>query len=271
MRIKVKTATSMHAPNKRRGAIHCNNLCREFVSYIRSMHLMLLSGGLLTLLVASIAAPVQASAYQSLQHIRSVAADFALQRARASGLNPRIASLRIDPRLRLHQCSRALESFVPNGARIVGRITVGVRCRGTRRWSIYVPMLVEAKSTVLISTRMLPRGHIIRETDIRAVGRDIGMLAHANLTQPGDAIGKVVKTGIPTGAVIDPHMLRAAFTVRRGQRVDIIATTGALVVRMQGTALANGAPGALISVRNMHTGKLIQGVVTADGRVRVNL
>jgi flagella basal body P-ring formation protein FlgA len=57
--------------------------------------------------------------------------------------------------------------------------------------------------------------------------------------------------------------------IDRGQTVDLVARSSGLVVNMQGTALANGAEGDRLLVKNLSSGKKVEGLVMAGGTVLI--
>jgi flagella basal body P-ring formation protein FlgA len=57
--------------------------------------------------------------------------------------------------------------------------------------------------------------------------------------------------------------------VDRGQTVDLVAQSAGLVVNMQGKALANGSEGDRLLVKNLSSGKRVEGLVLASGTVLI--
>ena len=72
---------------------------------------------------------------------------------------------RLDPRLRLARCDAPLETFMPRGSTQVGRVSVGVRCAGPKRWTVYVQVDVSAPVEVAVTTRFIPRGTMLSPSD----------------------------------------------------------------------------------------------------------
>jgi flagella basal body P-ring formation protein FlgA len=88
---------------------------------------------------------------------------------------------------------------------------------------------------------------------------------------PALVLGMYAKRPIPEGKALSIHMLQAPHLVRRGQEVILLAKTAGLEVRMKGKALADGAKGDLIQVRNTKSRRIVEGVVTNQGVVRVGM
>ncbi len=208
---------------------------------------------------------------QPLESIRGQAEAFARSQFRAEAPAPEVRAGRLDPRLKLSRCDRPLEAFLPQGGRRTGNIRVGIRCPGSRPWSIYVPVNVRVFDQVLVAGRALARGQALRPKDLQTARREVTRLRQGYL-RPGDSVtGLVARRPIPAGAVLTPEQLRPPRLVRQGDDVVILARTGNLMVRMMGKALMDGAAGDRVRVRNHSTKKVIHGIVTAKGVVRVNL
>ncbi|RAE77565.1 flagellar basal body P-ring formation protein FlgA, partial [Burkholderia multivorans] len=48
-----------------------------------------------------------------------------------------------------------LEPFLPTGARLWGRTTVGVRCAGERPWTVYLQAKVTVHATYYVAARQI--------------------------------------------------------------------------------------------------------------------
>ena|SRR5690625_4909016 len=77
---------------------------------------------------------------QSLDSIREIVGEFVRQQHPNDEVD--LVINRLDPRLRLRQCTEALETFSPHAQHRPGHLTVGVRCRGAHPWTLYVPVRV---------------------------------------------------------------------------------------------------------------------------------
>lgn len=209
---------------------------------------------------------------QPLETIRDAAREFLETQATVPvGAASRITIGQLDERLRLVACEQPLEAFMPPGGRTLGNITVGVRCGGVKPWSLYVQASVEAMATVLVSARPLGRGEVLTEADISAEEKDLAKLTGGYLTDPREVVGMSVKRAVRAGQTLTPALLQARVVVRRGERVVILAQAEGLEVRMEGVALADGAQGQVIRVRNSGSKREIEAVVVAPGVVQVRL
>ncbi len=227
---------------------------------------------LLAACLAGAAGTASAGAIQAPGTIRAAAGAFL--RAQHPGVEHSDLQVRVtalDPRLRLPHCSEPLRTFLAPGSRTLGNTTVGVRCRAPRPWTIYVPARVSIYRKVLVAARPLPRGTRLSAADVRMTRKDVDNLAYGYLSDPTAVQGKLLRRLVPAGMALDPEMLESPPLVKRGQQVVLLAEIGGLQVRMTGLALATGAAGDSIKVRNLSSRRVVEGVIVRTGVVRVPL
>jgi flagella basal body P-ring formation protein FlgA len=82
------------------------------------------------------------------------------------------------------------------------------------------------------------------------------------------AVGKIARRTLLPGETIPSIALEEAKLVTRGAPTVIVFEEHGVTISTQGTALANAAVNEPISVRNTATGRVVQGIVLPDGRVR---
>lgn len=210
-----------------------------------------------------------ASQIQSLDSIRSVVTTFISEQTTGYGVPPKTRIGRLGAKLRLPLCSEQIEAFQPAGSSVIGNTTIGVRCTGTSPWTIYVPAYVQLFKPVAVSSRSLTRGTPISAADIKMVRYDLATLKLGYIDDSRHIVGMVAKQHIAAGSVVTPHMVEAPRLVRRGEQVTIVARSAGIEIQATGTALADGAQGDLIKVRNSSSRKIVEAVVTDPGVVSV--
>lgn len=163
----------------------------------------------------------------------------------------------MDKRIVLPACN-ALEAFLPAGAQLNGNSSVGVRCTGKKGWSVFVPVSVRISVSLLTANKTLQQGQIVRSEDLGSLSSET--LQPDTLTDPANAIGKVMKFGVGKGQLLRQNMLREPYTVIQGQTVPLLATGQGFNVRSEGQALSNAAEGQTASARTA-SGQKVSGVV----------
>ena len=230
----------------------------------------LLYGCLLTLPVT--ASPVVADAIQSHESIQTSAETFIAEKVLSShGRLPTARAGNLDSRLRLKECDQPLQAFQPAGGRSLGNTTVGVRCPGTQPWTLYVPVKVSIHDMIVVAVRPLSRGAIVQNEDVKLLEKDLAQIRSGYYKDLSEVIGKQVIRTVSMGAAVTVPMVKPQMQIKRGQQISLIAESHGLKVRMTGEALADGASGERIQVRNLSSKKVVEGVVQSATTVQVAL
>jgi len=184
---------------------------------------------------------------------------------------PEIKIGKLDSRLKLKKCNKYLQAFLPKGSREMGKTTVGVKCTGSKPWSLHVPVTISIYKNILVATRQLQKNTVLTASDIKLTKHDLASLAYGYFEEKKSGIGMKLKRRVLAGAVLTPAMLKKPQVVTRGQRITILAQSGRMLVRMTGKALNNGAVGDRIKVMNIKSSKKLEGIITSSGEVEVDI
>ena len=222
------------------------------------------------LLLALLTSSAIARDVQSLDSIRDTVRDFAATELANGDPDASVEVGRLDPRLRLAQCSAPLEAFRAPGGGRGQRSTVGVRCPGEQPWTLYVSVQLQSHAEVYAVTRNLARGAMLRPEHIEAVEVSTGRLTRGYFTDPEEVVGMRLRRPVRDGDILAPSNLEAPQVVERGQAVDIIAETRGSHISMRGEALSGGAAGERIRVRNHSSERIVEGEINERGQVRVH-
>jgi len=218
-----------------------------------------------------LAAGVRAEELQTPESIQQVVVAYLEAQHEGAAKPPQVTAARLDPRLRLASCAEPLVAFTPPGQRSVGSTTVGVRCGAPVSWTVYVQATVALIQPVLVVRRPLPRGSVLTAADVDVQEQDVARLVTGYLVDLKDIEGMVLRRSVAAGAVLNPSLVQHPVSVRRGERVTILGQVGGIEVRMEGQALMDGARGEVIRVRNLSSGRDVEGVVVAPGVIQVRL
>ncbi|AIO33162.1 flagella basal body P-ring formation protein FlgA [Burkholderia cenocepacia] len=163
-----------------------------------------------------------------------------------------------------------LEPFLPTGARLWGRTTVGVRCAGERPWTVYLQAKVAVQATYYVAARQIAPGEPLSAADLVARDGDLTVLPLAVITDPAQAIGATALARIAAGLPLRQDMLKSAASVSAGQTVRVVAAGPGFTISAEGSALANAAPGQSVRVR-MAAGQIVTAIVKDAGTVEIPL
>ncbi len=163
-----------------------------------------------------------------------------------------------------------LEPFMPTGARLWGRTTVGVRCAGERPWTIYLQAKLSVQATYYVAARQIAPGEALSAADLVARDGDLTALPLAIITDPSQAVGATALSRIGAGLPLRQDMLRSAASVSVGQTVRVVAAGQGFTISSEGSVLNNAAPGQQVRVR-MAAGQIVTAIVKDAGTVEIPL
>ncbi|MCX7303212.1 MAG: flagellar basal body P-ring formation chaperone FlgA [Hyphomicrobiales bacterium] len=127
-----------------------------------------------------------------------------------------------------------------------------------------------AQEVVLIPNRVIYPGETVDLAALREVTLKPGkVVPPAVAIRATDIEGKVAKRTLLPGRYIPTGSLREAWLVEQGAAVQVTYVSGVLTISASAVTLQSGAAGDLVRVRNIDSGKVLSGVVMADGSIRV--
>lgn len=212
------------------------------------------------------------STYQSLTDLQTLAENHVRNSVNAKVGTLRVKAETLDPRLHLAACPTAIESFLPSGASLAARTTVGVRCNAAAaQWTLYIGVNIETETPVLVLNHAVMRDAVLTASDVLVDVRRVPGLSSGYLTDVEQLKGYATRQNIAAGMVLTPAMLQPAVVVHRGQQVTVLANANGISVRAEAIALSDGIAHSHIRVRNLSTAKELEAVVDSPSVVRVEL
>lgn len=257
-------------------------VCTENHGFLTSLSLMqarlpsarlpaagVLIAAALTALITASMARAESGSWQTTESIRAKAESHARSTLSRPGLNVEASVGALDNRLKLARCDQPLQAFTPPNTEIRQNLVIGVRCRGTSPWKVYVPVKLTAKRQVLVTSRPLSRGEALSAQDVRLEVRDITTTRGAYLTDPAQLSGKILKRTVPEGRLVTADLLNEEDVIKRGQRVTLLVSQDGFMVQMAGTALSDGTINERIRVENNSSRRTVEGIVRSPKLVEV--
>jgi len=163
-----------------------------------------------------------------------------------------------------------LEPFMPTGARLWGRTTVGVRCAGAKPWTLYLQAQVSIEATYYLAARQIEPGSVVTTEDLLARNGDLSNLPRAIITDPSQAVGAVALARISAGMPLRQDLLKSASAVTIGQMVRVVAQGQDFTISSEGSVMNNASPGQQVRVK-MAGGQVISGIVKDGATVQVQM
>jgi flagella basal body P-ring formation protein FlgA len=117
-------------------------------------------------------------------------------------------------------------------------------------------------------TRVIYPGEVI--TDDLLVEEPATESATTGLAARSQIVGKIARSTLLPRHPIQLTALENKALVVGGRTIDAFYIDGSLTIRAKVVALQDGRPGDLIQVRNVDSGKIISGMVQADGGIRMS-
>ncbi|WP_305626707.1 flagellar basal body P-ring formation chaperone FlgA [Rhodoferax sp.] len=160
----------------------------------------------------------------------------------------------------------AVEPFLPGGARLWGRVSVGVRCSQDQPWTRYVPAYIAVMGSYRVAARPISAGQAVMPEDSTERQGDLTTLPGSVVRHAAQLHGMVAVNGMASGAPVRQELLRAVDLVRQGQTVKVVTQGAGFLVSSVGKAMTDSAVGETVQVK-MQGGQLLSGTVRPDGTV----
>ena len=174
-------------------------------------------------------------------------------------------SIRTPPHL-LPACGQPLFSITSN-SRLWGNVNVLARCGNDKR---YVQVNVQATGNYVVAAMPIVRGGKLESASVKLKRGRLDTLPPRTVLDVNQLVDAVSLRDLTPGQPIQLTMLRQAWRVKAGQRVNVIASGDGFSANAEGQALNNAAVAQNARVR-MVSGQVVSGVVDADGNILINL
>ncbi|QNK02598.1 flagellar basal body P-ring formation chaperone FlgA [Dyella telluris] len=221
---------------------------------------------LASLLLGALVVPAHAA--EPAQAARAMAEQWLRGQYATPGSRVVAQAAELDTRtLELAPCPAALNASLQNGARLMPRMTVLVRCPGADGWTLHVPVQLQVFRQVLVLVHPLQRGDGVRADDVRMEERDITRLGYGFVSDPAELEGRTLSRALGVGSIVTPSALGGRSAVKAGDQVQLVSRLNGIEVRASGVALGSGDSGSRLRVRNGSSGKVIDAMVMAPGEV----
>ena len=199
---------------------------------------------------------------ESRERIEKVASEHA--RAQAGGGRLQIEARLPDTRLSLPRCANQPQA---ESSRFSQRMQVRVSCPGS--WALYVPVSVSQQKQLVVMTRSLASGEIVSASDVALNWQQIKDISYGHFERLDSGIGRKMARPARAGQILRPNQLRQAFTVRKGDTVTLLSRVGGVEIRSRGKAEHDAVENSAVSVKNLSSGKRVQGYARGNGIVEI--
>ncbi|MEM8811780.1 MAG: flagellar basal body P-ring formation chaperone FlgA [Pseudomonadota bacterium] len=140
---------------------------------------------------------------------------------------------------------------------------------GNRRRDVVMRGSARETRRAVVLNRPIGRGDIIQERDVTERRMNVRQVNEGSAVTADQLIGMEARRNLRENAAVNLSDVRLPTLVERNQPVRIVYRTRTMALSAQGTALADGATGDLITVRNFQSNRIVQARVTGAGEVIV--
>lgn len=174
----------------------------------------------------------------------------------------------LDSRLNLSTCRIPLNIKPPQPLNI-GRSHIKVACKDTKPWALNVPTNVNLFTQVVVLNQPISKDQIITEAQLDLQRQNLAGLRNGYYLKTDQVIGKQSKRALAGQTILNSYLILPALMIYKGDKVMIIASKGAMSVKMPGEALNDGREGRQIRVKNNRSKRIIRAKVVGPGEVLV--
>ncbi|GGN15921.1 MULTISPECIES: flagellar basal body P-ring formation chaperone FlgA [Marinomonas] len=137
-------------------------------------------------------------------------------------------------------------------------------------WKSYIPVTQEILIPAIKTTTPINRGQVITQSNTDIGDVDISSLRGQVYTKKNPPYGLIASRNLRINTFITDALVDQPTLVKKGDLVLITASSGTIIVRMNGVALENGVKGQQIRVKNTSSERIIYAKVVTDSEVLVN-
>ncbi len=170
------------------------------------------------------------------------------------------------PQNMLPACDQPGLSVVGN-AKLWGNVNVLANCAGSKR---YLQVNVQATGNYVVAAQSIARGSALQPGSVTLKRGRLDQLPPRTMLDINQAQDAISLRDLVPGQPIQLSMLRQAWRIKAGQRVQVVASGEGFSVNGEGQALDNAAVAQNARVR-MSSGQIVSGTVNADGNILINL
>lgn len=157
------------------------------------------------------------------------------------------------------------------GSNLNGRVTlyVDVHVDGRDQGRLSLSAWIDIFHEVVCLSRPMTRGTLLAPSHVRVERRNVSNMREMGFSTIQDVVGKVLTRSARQNRILTVNMVTEPPLVQQGDIVKVVASRGNLRIVTLGIAGNDGKRDEIIQVKNMTSGKMINGVVAGKAEVNV--
>ncbi|MFE8104371.1 flagellar basal body P-ring formation chaperone FlgA [Brenneria goodwinii] len=156
---------------------------------------------------------------------------------------------------------------LPSRNRVWGNLSIRMTC-GTDKY--FVQTSIQVTGDYLVAARPISPKQTINEKDVKWQRGRLDALTSPPVTDLDRVLGSVSQRMIGAGLPLQAKMIRQPWLVKSGQTVQVIASGDGFNISSEGKVMNNALLNDKVRVR-MNSGQIVNGLVAADGTVKIAL
>jgi flagella basal body P-ring formation protein FlgA len=128
---------------------------------------------------------------------------------------------------------------------------------------------IEVLRDIVISTRALPAGTVLMDSDVRTIQKWVRRIHPQSLSSFETTEGKRLTIQVASGAEILAMMLKDTPLVKKGKMVRMVFDNGLMHIVTIGLSEEDGVAGNIVRVKNITSNKIIYARVLSDSLVSI--
>lgn len=177
----------------------------------------------------------------------------------------------LDQRLNLKPCAEALDINFTRADKVMGNSSLNIHCKSPVKWQIHLPVKVAIYDDVIVNKTPLVKGQRLSKSNISYVKKDISRLSRGFFRRTSTLKDLQAKRHLAANTILNSSNLVTRQLIKTGQKVTIQLNFKGLQIKSSGIALQSASHGQIIKVRNTSSNKIVEGIVSAEGQISVNL
>lgn len=163
------------------------------------------------------------------------------------------------------QISRRPQTDAP-----LGRVSYSLSCTAPSAWQSRATARISLWTEVVVASRTLERDEVLTTDMLNRKNLELSQIKHGLEFNTDALIGLKVRRRIQADQPVARHLLMNAYLVEQGSHVTIQVQQAGFQASVKGVALENGQAGQRIKVRNLTSGVVVEGIVTAENLVETD-
>lgn len=161
------------------------------------------------------------------------------------------------------------QPFLPqSGQRLLGRVSVGVRCTGASPQTRYVQATISVSGDYVVARQAIRVGELIEPDMLELRQGRLEHLPRGVLTSTKQAVGLQAGRAFAAGSTLQGNALRRPLLIERNARVILEAQGAGFFIRREAVALDAGGLDSEVRVR-ANSGEVLRGRVVGVNRLLV--